>query len=540
MKINSLLKRKNISNKCINIRHKKVISNKTTESAVTLISLVITIVVVLILGGVSIATLTGENGILKQAGEANTKLKIAQIEEEIKLAYNAMQIDSYEKGWQIEERAEGLQKELRTLDSEATVEVIGEELEVIYKRYQTTISANGVIGEITEVNKIKFKIKGTPVKTVSVPANFVHVGGTIDEGYVISDNVADKGKGADSDELVGNQFVRVPVDKNQKIRVNVKKNEQIESIIITDPYGDEILNVSNVGTSYKNEEIEPTINGFYNLEVTTASGTEEKMLDVYSLYARRMWELDQYISEENAQLKGYNTALEYINAEVSPIGSPSTIEETIKLLKPVLKKKYSYYKEAEEIDHIRKVNENGGFFIARYEATYEDGKAASKKGTQKVRTTSSIELVNGMLWNFIDQEEALSKAKEYNTSLNSTLPTKSAWDRVICWLYETGGKTKTELIMDSTSWGNYKNDTFTSNGVHYIKPGEFEETKANNIYDLAGNVWERITESYSTNYMVTTGGYCDLYGFEYPVSSYRTYIPTHNSSNIGFRFILFM
>lgn len=54
------------------------------NKGITLIALVITIIVLLILAGVSIAMLTGENGILKQA---NTT-KVAQIEGEVKEKVN--------------------------------------------------------------------------------------------------------------------------------------------------------------------------------------------------------------------------------------------------------------------------------------------------------------------------------------------------------------------------------------------------------------------------------------------------------------------
>ena len=40
------------------------------QTGITLIALVITIIVLLILAGVTIATLTGDNGILKKVGEA--------------------------------------------------------------------------------------------------------------------------------------------------------------------------------------------------------------------------------------------------------------------------------------------------------------------------------------------------------------------------------------------------------------------------------------------------------------------------------------
>ena len=56
------------------------------NKGITLIALVITIIVLLILAGVSIATLTGENGILNQATKATNKTKEASKEEQRKLA----------------------------------------------------------------------------------------------------------------------------------------------------------------------------------------------------------------------------------------------------------------------------------------------------------------------------------------------------------------------------------------------------------------------------------------------------------------------
>ena len=56
------------------------------EKGITLIALVITIIVLLILAGVTIATLAGENGIIKRADEATEKTKEANAEEQVKLA----------------------------------------------------------------------------------------------------------------------------------------------------------------------------------------------------------------------------------------------------------------------------------------------------------------------------------------------------------------------------------------------------------------------------------------------------------------------
>lgn len=57
------------------------------NSGITLIALVVTIIVLLILAGVSIAMLTGENGILKQARTSKEETISAQEDDKAKLAY---------------------------------------------------------------------------------------------------------------------------------------------------------------------------------------------------------------------------------------------------------------------------------------------------------------------------------------------------------------------------------------------------------------------------------------------------------------------
>ena len=58
---------------------------KSKTNGITLIALVITIIVLLILAGVSIATLTGNNGILTQAGNAKDNTRGASVQEAIDL-----------------------------------------------------------------------------------------------------------------------------------------------------------------------------------------------------------------------------------------------------------------------------------------------------------------------------------------------------------------------------------------------------------------------------------------------------------------------
>ncbi len=73
-------------------------NSRRNNSGITLIALVITIIVLLILAGVSVATLTGNNGILTRANEARTQTEEAEDIEKIRLAISEAQIG--ENGYQ--------------------------------------------------------------------------------------------------------------------------------------------------------------------------------------------------------------------------------------------------------------------------------------------------------------------------------------------------------------------------------------------------------------------------------------------------------
>ena len=73
----------------------KKISNQ--NNGITLIALVITIIVLLILAGVSISMLAGDNGILTNARKAKIATEEAQIEEMLKLEILGAMINSNQK-----------------------------------------------------------------------------------------------------------------------------------------------------------------------------------------------------------------------------------------------------------------------------------------------------------------------------------------------------------------------------------------------------------------------------------------------------------
>ena len=79
---------------------KQKMNNKESRknNGITLIALVITIIVLLILAGVTIATLTGENGILTRASEASKETDIASVKEQAQLDITNWVAEEIENG----------------------------------------------------------------------------------------------------------------------------------------------------------------------------------------------------------------------------------------------------------------------------------------------------------------------------------------------------------------------------------------------------------------------------------------------------------
>ena len=268
-------------------------------------------------------------------------------------------------------------------------------------------------------------------------------------------------------------------------KVNVTSKEEITSITLTDPYGDTTtLAENNIGTTYTNDNIEPTINGPYLLKVTTANEEKTTMLGVHSLYTIDTMN-DWMNTDEYAKMVGYDTLEEMY----SDLGY-ETEEEFLM--------DGSFMKDYSETEHYEdSVNENGGFYIGRYEASYDNGKPTSKISEKTDETYVHTVTENGMLWNNISQIEVLTKAKDmYTTSeeFTSSLLTGAAWDRTLGWLEETGAVRSIEIVGDSKTWGNYSDDEF-ENSEGLQNTGSILQTEKNHIFDLAGNVSEWTTEA---------------------------------------------
>ena len=461
------------------------------NKGITLIALVVTIVVLLILAAVSISMLGGENGIITQAIKAQEENEIAEEKEKVQLAATAAK----EKTNWGEITQGNLEDELDTNigSGKYTLSKSGDIFTVTYNDSQRSydVDANGNVTEAGEANIIASLIIEGEKSTGEPPlpsSDFTHTEGTVDTGYVIKDSN-------------GNEFVWVPVDRNQKIKINVTSKENIDSISLTDPYGDKITlaDTDSLGKTYTNENVEPTINGTYTLTVTSGKENKTVKLNVTSLYALRIWELEM-LTEEIAQAKGYES-LDKMIQDGFDMEEGSTVQDA----KNMITSMYKSVMFTDTEDYKQEVNENGGFYIARYEASYQDGNVVSKESTV-ANTSSSLE--NGKLWNNISQTDALSKSNSMYTSseFTSSLLTGAAWDRILSWLEETGAVTSFQIVGDSKTWGNYSDDTF-SGTTGLINTGAYNQTKKNNIYDLAGNLLEWTTEANITDYRVLRSRY---------------------------------
>ena len=127
---------------------------KDFTKGITLIALVITIIVLLILAGVTIATLIGENGILSKATEASNKTEEKNAEEEVKIAVmgsigtnGELENEVLKENLNKIENISGVPEEIKDSSYPLTVTVEG--------KHSYTINKDGSIKEVPKREGIK-------------------------------------------------------------------------------------------------------------------------------------------------------------------------------------------------------------------------------------------------------------------------------------------------------------------------------------------------------------------------------------------------
>ena len=187
---------------------------------------------------------------------------------------------------------------------------------------------------------------------------------------------------------------------------------------------------------------------------------------------------------------------------------------------------------------IESIEKYGGFYIGRYET----GNVTEEYEVPVVRRMNTD--INYVTWY---RAYVNSKNISMNLNIQPNLIYGCLWDETIQWLVDSGEKTVEEIGSDSTAWGNYSNNTFeytttsggtatkSENSSTRIPTGSAEVTKANNIYDIAGNVYEWTAEANGSSSRWLRGGDYGSYGDDYPASGRISSVPNFSYSNFGAR-----
>lgn len=142
---------------------------------------------------------------------------------------------------------------------------------------------------------------------------------------------------------------------------------------------------------------------------------------------------------------------------------------------------YSEYLNTELEDQVKSVNKYGGFYISRYNISCH---FVPNAGIQPKSVKGYIP------WGNIERDYAKKVAETFarDEFTKSHLTYGAEYDSVMAWLIESKSKTFDEVAFDSSNWGNYSNNVNCAKEI--ITTGSSESWKANNMYDIAGNVDE--------------------------------------------------
>ena len=238
------------------------------KNGITLIALVITIIVLLILVGVTIATLTGDNGILTKAQNAKEKNAQKTVEEQIKLAVQASKIN------------EGLVIDKDILEQELTnngIEITKSENDEL----PWTVKKDGYVYTISKNGEVKEK-EGIAITTGDIE---ILKGST--KGKKVSAQILSGETGTIKWESTGN--ITISATEGNEITVNVNSNANagdtatITARIDGKTYQDSInVKIVTQVTSVTAEKIEVSIGDKKKIEKITATPENAEGIEVTS------------------------------------------------------------------------------------------------------------------------------------------------------------------------------------------------------------------------------------------------------------------
>ena len=460
-----------------------MLKNYKSTKGITLIALVITIIVLLILAGVSIAMLTGDNGILTQAKEAKEANIAGTEKEQIKLAMQSLKMKKQADNVSTTVAADELQNQLIADGAKNVTVEAGENGSLVVKyadsKNQYTVNQNGEIAENGQIpgepDKPGTETGGTLPSTADTKP-FLPDGATVVE--------RDLNKGVVIKDANGNEWTWIEVPK---------------SIYANTAYNGGTAPTSS--TDYA--KIESTMQKY--AEAYRESYTDEWYSEAQHGFASA----EEYNNHKNTMLKSvyenggfyigkYEVGTETIRTSSS--AAPST---------PVIKE-------------------------GAYPYNYVTNKQAQEKSKELATGGRTSSLMFGIQWDLvlkhIENKQGKTQAELKNDS--------TTWGNYENATFEiTKGK-----YANSTDYG----ETFTEVNGTYTKPaskevllttGATERNSVLNIYDLAGNEYEwTLEKSTIASYpSVFRGGVYHGYGSSYPASYRLSRATSYSSLDISFR-----
>ena len=488
------------------IKEQKSLKN---SKGITLIALVITIIVLLILAGVSIATLSGDNGVLTKASDAKVVNEMGALKDEIVLKATEGMSDYYEDVYvsNTGESAYDRSKLVETIMKKIAKEYVGNEAGGTkeYGTYTVTISGTGAGAKITIQSKTKSSLKT--------------VGTMQDDGKIIwDDNYTSKtsenppagdtiqagetATGGNKKYIADGKTAIIP----ENFTVSSTESSINNGLVVIGPDGSEFVwipidkdTLNPIGASgvLTNKEMAEQVDGKWRgiLYDFTGSGTNITSIKYNSTGFR-----------EPAYLAGQS------------YGDANTSKNTIGVSQNSLQDEYDAI--------IGSIKANGGFYVGRYESSLDgSNKIQSKRGTNIKPASASIDSLNDW-YGLYAKQKTYAGTTITGTSIKSTMITGACYDAMLNWALKSGSDSA--KVMEKTN-GNH------SRSVEAC--GSTANDKINNIYDLEGNVREWTSEANNPYCRVTRGG---DYRFKYSPRHRDNYIPTFSVANYGSRLLLYM
>ena len=494
------------------------------KKGITLIALVVTVVVLIILAGVSINAVLGDNGIIKKANQAASVTKEAEVKEAINRTilefYLTNDYETLEDF--LKAKAEDGSIDSVTKNADGTLTVKKGEYSVTVENKTNSSngsSSGGSTGGETQtpeitVGEIKVVADSTGTGSAITDANSVYLGNTL---YITF-----------SHSITGGTTV---VDKT--IPYAVTKNGT---------YTFTVTGTVN-GKSYtKNVSVE--VNQFKDVYEYMQTNTKVTYSD------GDVWIPEGFkIAKDSASTVQGGVVIEDkdLNQFVwVPVATLADYKRTWYTgWSP-----FSDYSEALPEDEKTSVERYKGFYIGRYEAGDKESTVAKTlRSSNDVTKTVTIK-ANQAPYNNVRRTQAVSLAEGFATKQGYKAKTKLvssyAWDTTIAFLQKVNSD-----YGSSSEEGNYNDKTFSytditgasqtkaSNSQVLVPTGQ--TTPVCNIYDMGGNVWEWTTESCSdtSSPYARRGGYYDSFFATYP-AGFRDGYSDRANDIIGFRLTLFM